>query len=233
MATDKLSIKNWAIDDRPREKLLGKGASALTDAELLAILIGSGSQTETAVQLSQRILTKANNNLHQLGNISISELIKSFKGIGEAKAITIVAALELGRRRKASDILQRAQITGSQQAAELFMSLMGDLPHEEFWVLYLNHANRILHKQRIAQGGISATTVDIRLIFRTALEKNATAIIVSHNHPTGNLQASPADMQLTERIVHAGRLFDIRCLDHIIVSHNRYLSLADEGQLPH
>ena len=226
----KLNIKDWAVEDRPREKLLSKGPRSLSDAELIAILIGSGNIEETAVELSRRILASAENNLNELGRKSIDFLIK-FQGIGEAKAVTIAAALELGKRRKEADVFNKKQITGSKDAAEYFQPMLGDLNHEEFWILLLNRGNRIIDSFMVSQGGISGTVIDVRLILKNALDKMASAIILCHNHPSGTMQASNADLNITRKIKSAAEIMDISVLDHIIIGQNNYLSLADEGML--
>ncbi len=225
---EKLSIKNWSEDDRPREKLLNKGIQSLSDAELIAILIGSGSPQESAVELAKRILNASQNNLHLLGKLSVADLQK-FHGIGVAKAVTIIAALELGRRRKVSDIMQRKQITSSRDAFEVFHSLLADIQHEEFWLMILNTANKMLETLKISQGGLSGTVVDIKIIMQKAIEKNASAIIVCHNHPSGNNKPSNADIKLTKKIQQACQLMDIRFLDHIIVADKDFYSFADQG----
>lgn len=221
-------INQWAEDDRPREKFLLKGKSSLSDSELLAILIGSGSRNESAVQLCQRILFSVNNNLNQLGKMSIKQLI-SFKGIGEAKAITIAAALELGRRRRQEDTIELVKITSSRIVFEIMQPIIGELPHEEFWVLYLNNSNKVIHKSLLSKGGITGTVVDNRLIFKTALEYNATSLILTHNHPSGKLQASEADKEVTRKVKEAGKQLDILVLDHIIITEHGYFSFVDEG----
>ena len=226
-----LSIKEWALEDRPREKLLAKGLASLSDVELIAILIGSGSTRESAVELARKILLDCNNNLHELGKRNIEELRSSYHGIGEAKAITIVSALELGRRRKVQDAQERIKITGSRDVSELFQPVLGDLPHEEFWVLLLNRANRVISRYKVSQGGVSGTVIDVRLIMKTGIEKLASAIVLCHNHPSGNLQPSVADEQITQKLKEAGKLMDIPILDHIIVTDNAYFSFADEGIL--
>jgi len=226
----KLNIKDWAVEDRPREKLLSKGPRSLSDAELIAILIGSGNIEETAVELSRRILASADNNLNELGRKSIDFLIK-FQGIGEAKAVTIAAALELGKRRKEADVFNKKQITSSKDAAEYFQPMLGDLNHEEFWILLLNRGNRIIDSFMVSQGGISGTVIDVRLILKNALDKMASAIILCHNHPSGTMQASNADLNITRKIKSAAEIMDISVLDHIIIGQNNYLSLADEGML--
>ncbi len=225
---EKLNITDWAIEDRPREKLIAKGRQNLTDAELIAILIGSGSTEETAVELAKRILNSVENNLNALGQLTVNNLIK-FKGIGEAKAISIVAALELGRRRKLSDVLEKKKITSSQTIFELMNPVLADLPHEEFWVIFLNRNNKIVDKQRIGQGGIHGTTVDTRLIMKAAIEKLATSIILCHNHPSGSLKPSKADKYLTKKMVEAGKILDIAVLDHIIIGNEKYFSFNDNG----
>ena len=226
----KMKIKDWAVEDRPREKLLAKGARSLTDAELIAILIGSGNLDETAVELSKRILSSVENNLNGLSRKGI-DYLKKFNGIGEAKAITIVAAIELANRRKEADVFSKRKISGSKDAADYFQPILGDLNHEEFWVLLLDRGNKIIESFRISQGGISGTVIDVRLILKSALEKFASSIILSHNHPSGTMQASEADLKITRKIKDAAEIMDISVLDHIIIGQNRYLSLADEGML--
>ena len=226
----KLNIKDWAVEDRPREKLLSNGSRTLTDAELIAILIGSGNVDETAVELSRRILTATDNNLNDLGRKGI-DFLKTFNGIGEAKAVSIVAALELGKRRKEADVFTKKKINGSKDAADYFQPLLGDLNHEEFWVMLLDRGNKILDSFMVSQGGISGTVIDVRLILKTALEKLASAIILCHNHPSGTMEASNADLKITKKISDAGKIMDILVLDHIIIGQNNYLSLADEGML--
>ncbi len=224
------SIKDWNEDDRPREKLMAQSKAALTDAELVAILIGSGNREESAVALSQRILASANNNLDNLGKCSVKELMQ-FKGIGEAKAISIVAALELGRRRKESGPTQLKKITSSQSVFYLMQPILGDLPHEEFWVIYVNNSNKVLRKLQLSKGGITGTLVDVRLAFKSALELGAVAIILIHNHPSGTLKPSTADKNLTHKIKTAGQSLDVKVLDHIIITEDSYFSFADEGLL--
>jgi|SRR6218665_46206 len=223
-------IRSWSEDDRPREKLMSKGKSALSDAELIAILIGSGSRNETAVDLSKRILFDSGNNLNVLGKLSIQQLT-AFKGIGEAKAITIIAAMELGRRRKAESAIEFTKISSSKTVFEIMQPLIGELPHEEFWVLYLNNSNKIIHKSQLSKGGITGTVVDVRLAFKTAIGYNATAIILCHNHPSGTLVASESDKQITRKLKVAGENLDIKVLDHLIVTETAYYSFADEGIL--
>lgn len=225
---NKLSIKELSDDDKPREKLLLKGRSSLSDAELLAILIGSGSREESAIALCQRILNGTKNNLNQLAKLSVKELMV-YKEIGEAKAISIVAALELGRRRKSSDKIDQIAIQSSSQAYEELRSVLEDLPHEEFWVVLLNRANKVITKQLIGRGGISSTSADIRIILKLALDHLATGVILAHNHPSGNLNPSLADKQLTNKVKEASLLLDIQVLDHLIIGNNEYLSFMDEG----
>jgi DNA repair protein RadC len=228
MKLNALTIKHWSEDDRPREKLLLKGKQILTDAELIAILIGSGNRDESAVELSKRILASVNHQLNALGKISINQLM-SFKGIGEAKAISIVAALELGRRRREETTVQLARIASSKDIFEIMQPIIGELPHEEFWVLYLNNANKVIYKSQISKGGITGTIVDTRLVFKMGLEQNATSIILVHNHPSGKLQASDADKQITKQLKLAGQQLTIPVLDHIIITENGYLSFQDEN----
>jgi DNA repair protein RadC len=222
------SIKNWAEDDKPREKLMLKGKSALSDAELIAILIGSGSKDESAVGLSKRILASVDNNLNALGKVSLKQLME-FKGIGEAKAITIAAALEIGRRRRIEETPELKKITSSKAVYEIMQPLIGELPHEEFWVLYLNNSNKVIHKSQLSKGGITGTVVDVRLIFKLALEYNATSVILTHNHPSGKLWASDADIEITKKLKLAGTQLDVKVLDHIIITETAYLSFQDEG----
>jgi len=223
-----LTIKNWAINDRPREKLLQKGKLALSDAELIAILIGSGNTDESAVELSKRILFETKNNLNLLGKLSAQQLM-IYKGIGEAKAISIIAAMELGRRRRTEDALELVKIASSNTVFELLQPIIGELPHEEFWILYLNNANKIIEKVQISKGGITGTLVDVRITLKKALELGATSLILAHNHPSGNLNPSEADKQLTNKLKIAGESLDIKVLDHLIVTEKSYFSFADEG----
>ena len=205
-----------------------KGKAALSDAELVASLIGSGSRNESAVDLSKRILASVSNNLNALGKLSLKQLME-FKGIGEAKAISIAAALELGRRRRAEETLELQKITSSKAVFDIMQPIIGELPHEEFWVLYLNNSNKVIYKSQLSKGGITGTVVDARLIFKTALEHNATSIILTHNHPSGKLQASDADAAITKKLKLAGEQLDIKVLDHIIITENGYYSFQDEG----
>lgn len=226
----KLNIKDWAVEDRPREKLLSKGSRSLSDAELIAILIGSGNTEETAVELSRRILSATNNSLNELGRKTI-DFLKTFNGIGEAKAVTIVAALELGKRRKDADVFEKKKITESKDAANFFLPLLGDLNHEEFWIMLLNRGNKIIDTFMVSQGGISGTVIDVRLILKKALEKIASSLILCHNHPSGNIRPSDADLQITSKIKSAAQIMDIAVLDHIIIGQNKYLSFTDEGMI--
>ena len=221
-------INQWAEDDRPREKFLLKGKSSLSDSELLAILIGSGSRNESAVQLCQRILASTNNNLNQLGKISIKQLIE-FKGIGEAKAISIAAALELGRRRREEETVELKQISSSKAVFEIMQPIIGELPYEEFWILYLNNSNKVIHKAQISKGGITGTVVDSRIIFKTAFEQNATSILLTHNHPSGNPSPSPAPIPVTHKVKLAGQQLDVTVIDHIIITETGYYSFNDHG----
>ena len=225
-----LSIKNWAEDDKPREKLAQKGRSVLSDAELLAILIGSGNRQESAVQLSQRILSTVDHNLNELGKLSINQL-KKFKGIGEAKAITIAAALEVGRRRQGLESTKTEKIRGSHDVFGLLYPLIGELEHEEFWVLYLNNSNKVIHKSQLSKGGITGTLVDVRLVMKQALELGAVAIILAHNHPSGNTKPSSSDKQMTKKLKIAAEALDLKVLDHLILTQHQYLSFADKGML--
>lgn len=231
MYENKLSIKDWAEEDRPREKLQLKGATALSDAELLAILIGSGNKKETAVELSQRILHYASNNLNELGRLSIKDFVRNFNGIGEAKAITIIAALELGKRRKIADALSQPQIVSSVDVFNIFQPLLGDLKHEEVWVLLLNRANKVIKRIQISQGGVTSSVIDIRLIMKEALENLASGMIICHNHPSGQLNPSKDDDNITKRLQEAGRIMEIALLDHLIIGDKFYYSYRDEGQL--
>ncbi len=222
------NIKSWAQDDRPREKLLLKGKSSLSDAELVAILLGSGNREETAVDLAKRILASVDYNLHELGRLTIPALC-AFKGIGEAKAISLLAALELGRRRRLSDALDKKKVFSSASCFELMQPIIGELPHEEFWVILLNASNRLLGYKRVSSGGLSNTPADPRTIFKEALLLNASAAILSHNHPSGNISPSEQDKKLTRKLVKAGEVLFISVLDHIIISGNRYYSFNDAG----
>ena len=227
---DSFSIKNWSENDQPREKLINKGKMALSDAELVAILIGSGNREESAVGLCQRILAHANNNLNALGKLSITELM-TFKGIGEAKAISIVAALELGRRRRLEDALVLDKITSSKSVFELMQPIIGELPHEEFWIIYLNNSNKVIHKSQLSKGGITGTLVDTRLVLKEALQLGAVGLILAHNHPSGTLNPSEPDKQITNKLKMAAQSLDIKVLDHLIITETNYFSFADESEL--
>jgi DNA repair protein RadC len=224
----KLGIKLWAEADRPREKLLLNGRRHLTDAELIAILIGSGNRNESAVDLSKRILAEYENDLDALGKVSVKSL-SQFKGIGEAKAIAIIAALELGRRRKESAATEVISITSSKDAFEVLLPVFADLNHEEFWILILNQANRVIGKQLISKGGLAGTVADPKIIFKTAIEHNAAFIILAHNHPSGNLRPSGQDINITKKLVEGGKMLDLQVLDHIILTDRAYYSFGDEG----
>jgi len=225
-----LTIKEWALEDRPREKMIQKGVGSLSDAELLAILIGSGTKNETAVTVAQRILSTASNNLNELGKFTIKELT-NLKGIGEAKAITIMAALELGRRRKKAEALDRQKIQSSSDVIEIFQPLLADLPHEEFWVLFLNRANKIIDQAKITQGGTTGTIFDVKMIIKSAIDKLASSIIICHNHPSGNQKPSDQDISITKKLKEASALMDISLLDHIIITDKDCYSFADNGIL--
>lgn len=224
------SIKNWAEDDRPREKLSLKGERALSDSELLAIIMGSGSREESAVELAKRILNSVDNNWNNLSRLSIKDLCK-FKGIGEAKAISIITALEIGRRKAIQELPEKPKITRSRDIFQVMQSIIGDLNVEEFWVLFLNQGNFVVKKELIGRGGISYVAVDVRIIMKIALEEYATGIILAHNHPSGNLNPSRDDYRLTEKIKTAARTLDIELLDHLILNQKSYFSFADEGRL--
>ncbi len=230
MGKQYLSIKNWVEEDRPREKMVQKGPAALTDAELLALLISSGTKERSAIDLARDILALAHNNVHELGKLSLTELTK-VKGIGTARGITIAAALELGRRRQQSEGLKRPTVSSSQTAADILIPLMRDLNHEVFYVMYLNQANKIIKYEAISSGGITATVADIRIILKNALLNGANQLIVAHNHPSGNLKPSKADLDLTKKLKDSAMMMDIRLLDHIIVAGNNFTSLNDEGLL--
>ncbi len=225
-----LSIKNWKEDDKPREKMILKGKEVVSDAELIAILIGSGSREESAVDLSKRILSKVENNLNNLAKLSIEQLME-FKGIGEAKAVSIVTALELGRRRRLEEALEVSKVTSSKEVFEILQPLLGELKHEEFWILYLNNSNKIIYKYQLSKGGITATVVDTRMVFKKALELSATALIIAHNHPSGTLKPSEADKSLTQKIKTAGETLDIKIIDHLIITEKAYFSFADQNIL--
>lgn len=221
-------ITNWSEDDKPREKLMLKGRSVLSDAELIAIVIGSGSRNESAVGLSKRILASVDNNLNALGKLSVSQLM-NFKGIGEAKAISIVSAMELARRRRGEEVVELKKISSSKSIFEIMQPVIGELPHEEFWIIYLNNSNRVISKSQLSKGGITGTLVDVRLVFKAALEMGATGLVLCHNHPSGTLTPSDADRQITKKLKLAGDSLEIKVLDHLIVTENHYFSFVDEG----
>jgi DNA repair protein RadC len=224
------SIKDWAEDDRPREKLERKGRNTLSDAELIALLINKGTHEESAVDLSKRILALTGNNLNELGKLSIKDL-KKIKGIGEAKATTIIAALELGRRRKEEEIKQQKHIQCSKDSFEAFEPVLSDLPNEEFWIILLNRSNKIIALKRISEGGVSGTVVDPKIIFKHAIENLATSVILGHNHPSGNMNPSESDKVLTRKLLEAGKFLGIGVIDHLIIGNNEYYSFADKGMI--
>jgi len=225
-----VKITEWAVDDRPREKLLQKGGSGLSDAELLGILISSGTKDKSAVDLGRELLLQVNNNLNTLGKLSIAEF-KKIHGIGTARAVTIAAALELGRRRKLTETPEVIQIKCSKDVADIFQPLLADLMHEEFWILFLNRSNKVINRMKLSQGGISGTVTDVRMVMKKAIEYLASGIIVCHNHPSGNLNPSESDSKITQKIKEAGNMLDIQLLDHLIISDKDYYSFADNGLL--
>lgn len=227
---DFLNIKSWAAEDRPREKLALKGKATLSDAELIAILLGTGTSRLSAVDLAKNILQAVNNDLNELARLTVKDLMK-VKGIGEAKAITIISALELGRRRKDFQAEEKPKIGGSGDAFEILKADLLDIPHEAFWIILLNRANRVIKKHQISQGGVAGTVADPKIIFKVAVEELASGIILAHNHPSGNLTASQADIDLTKKLKESGKLLDIQVLDHIIIAGKKYFSFADEGLL--
>ncbi len=224
------SIKSWSVEDRPREKLLIKGKNSLSKAELVAILIGSGNKDESAVDLSKRILASVNFSLHELGKLTVKKLTK-FKGIGQAKAITIVSALELSRRRRSERALIKKKIDSSRSVFELMQPIIGELFHEEFWVIYLNSSNKVLMKSFLSKGGITSTSVDLRLILKSALQIGAVGLVLAHNHPSGALRPSGADKNITKKIKQAAEILDIKVVDHLIITENSYFSFADKRLL--
>lgn len=227
---DFLNIKNWAPEDRPREKLVLKGKATLSDAELIAILLGTGTASMSAVDVAKNILQFVNNDLNELAKLSVKDLTK-IKGVGEAKAISIVSALELGRRRRDILIEERPKISSSTDIYELLKSEFLDLPHEAFWIVLLNRANRVIKKQQISYGGVAGTVADPKIIFKIAVEELASGIILAHNHPSGNLTASQADLELTKKLKESGKMLDIQVLDHLIFAGTKYLSFVDKGLL--
>jgi len=225
-----IKITYWAVEDRPREKFIQNGTASLSDAELLAILISSGTKDKSAVDLGRELLGMANNNLNNLGKLTIADLRK-VHGIGPARAVTIAAALELGRRRKLSEVQYVPQIRSSKDVSDIFQPLLSDLLHEEFWILFLNRSNKVINRMKLSQGGISGTVTDVRLVMKKAIECLASGIIVCHNHPSGNLNPSESDNKITQKIKEAGNLMDIQLLDHLIISDKDYYSFADNGVL--
>lgn len=223
-------IKDWSEDDRPREKLFLKGRTVLSEAELLAILIGSGNQKDSALGISRNVLSEAKNNLALLSQLSVQHLLK-VRGIGKAKAAVIIAAMELGRRRRGVNNFEKKQLSSSRSVFELMQPLIGELEHEEFWILLLNNANKMQYKWKLSVGGITAALVDVRLIYKKAIERGATSMILCHNHPSGNLMPSQSDIMLTKKVIKGGAILDIKVLDHIIVAEQGYYSFADEGNL--
>ncbi|MDY3265951.1 MAG: DNA repair protein RadC [Phocaeicola sp.] len=228
--TEKLSINQWAEEDRPREKLMQHGAASLSNAELLAILIGSGNTEDSAVELMRKVLDRYGNSLSNLGKCSVEDLC-AFKGIGPAKAITILAASELGKRRKDEQRQERKSVRCSEDIYKHFHPIMCDLPIEECWVMFLNQASKIIDIIKISQGGLASTQVDVRVILREALLKRATSIILSHNHPSGNIRPSADDDRLTQSLFQSCKVMNIRMLDHLIITDGTYYSYADEGRL--
>lgn len=228
--TEFLNIKSWAAEDRPREKLLLKGTAALTDAELIAILLGTGTTSTSAVDLAKSILQSVANNLDDLARLTVKDLMK-IKGIGEAKAITIISALELGRRRKETDSSEKPKVSKSGDAFDLLKGNLMDKAHEEFWILLLNRSNRLIKMQQISLGGVHGTVADPKIIFKIALEELASGIIVAHNHPSGNLTPSQQDIELTKKLKESGKLLEISVADHLIIAGKKYYSFADEGLL--
>jgi DNA repair protein RadC len=225
-----LPIKNWAEEDRPREKLELKGKNSLSDAELIAILLGTGSRTESAVDVAKHILNIASDNLIEVSRMGISDFV-GFKGVGKVKAITLIAAMELGKRRNESEVMAKEKITSSRDAYEIFRSVMGDQPYESFWIILLNKANKVVRKCVISEGGVSGTVVDPKKIYKIALDQHASSIILGHNHPSGNVQPSEADQKITKKVKDAGQMLDVAVLDHLIIGDDKYYSFADEGTL--
>jgi DNA repair protein RadC len=228
--TRNVAMKALAEDDRPREKMLNLGRHGLSDAELIALLLGSGSKKESAVQLARRMLSDHSNNINELARLGVNEL-KRYRGVGEAKAISIAAAFELGRRRSEAAPLEKVKITSSLIAYQLLQKRLSDLPHEEFWLLMLNRANQVTQEQYVSKGGISGTVVDTRLVCRWALESSASGVIIAHNHPSGQTQPSEQDKGITRKLKEALKIFDITLLDHLIIGDQKYLSFSDEGLL--
>ncbi|MBP2617644.1 RadC family protein [Chryseobacterium jejuense] len=225
-----MSLKFLAEDDRPREKFLQKGKNALSDSELLAIIMGSGNREESVLELARKILASVNNNWHQLSLLSVKDLMK-FKGIGEAKAISIITALEIGRRRAGQEIPEKSIIGNSHDAYAILKNQLSDLRTEEFWAIFLNNSNKVLHTSQLTQGGISQSIVDVRVLFKTALEHFSTGVIIAHNHPSGSLKPSKEDINITQKIKEAGKVLSIQLLDHIIITQDSYFSFSDAGLL--
>ena len=223
-------LKTWAVEERPREKVMANGIQYISDSELLAILLGSGTKNTTAVELARQILRSVGNSLHELGKQNLGDLIK-VKGIGPAKAISILAALELGRRRAGLHHIEKVPIKSSETVFNLFHPLLGDLEHEEFWLLMLNRSNRILGRFKVSQGGLSGTVIDTRIILKKALDNLSSSIIICHNHPSGNNQPSDADVKITEKLKRAAEMLEIKLLDHVIIAEKSYFSFADEGMI--
>mgnify|MGYP002624174143 FL=1 len=228
MKQNNQSIKNWATEDRPREKMLEKGRETLSDAELIAILIGSGNSKESAVDLSRRILKDVDDNLIQLSQLTINELM-SYNGIGEAKAISIAAAMELGRRRRFAETVRQPTVNNSKDAFEYFYMKVSDIRHEQFWVMLLSSTNKVIKIVKISDGGLNMTMADPKRIFKIALENNALAVVLCHNHPSGNVNPSDSDKTLTRNIINCGKILEIKILDHIIIGIDKYFSFADSG----
>lgn len=222
------SIKEWEVEERPREKMAQKGAKALTNAELLAILIGSGTRNKSAVDVAKELLELAHQDLSELARIGLKGMM-DIKGIGQARAITLMAALELGRRKQINGALEKKSILSSREASDLLTPLLSDLPHEAFCVVYLNRSHKVLHYEQISTGGLSATVVDIRLIMKNALQWLASNLIIAHNHPSGNLKPSKQDEDITQKLKQAALFFDIHLSDHVIITANGYFSFADDG----
>ncbi|MCH8903364.1 MAG: DNA repair protein RadC [Bacteroidetes bacterium] len=227
---ERTGIKLWAEEDRPREKVLLKGKESLSPVELIAILIGSGNVNESAVDLAKRILLGVNNDLNELGKLTVEDLLK-YKGIGNAKAVSIIAALELGRRKQIFEVKEKQKITSARDVFEMLQPSLTDLPHEEFWLLLLNRSNRVIKQIKVSSGGVSGTVVDQKMIFKYAIDNLASSIIICHNHPSGNKQPSKADIELTKKMKKAGDMLDIPVLDHVIITTGEYLSMAEEGYL--
>ncbi|MDM1555343.1 DNA repair protein RadC [Chryseobacterium indologenes] len=225
-----MALKFLAEDDRPREKFLQKGKNSLSDSELLAIIMGSGNREESVLELARKILASVNNNWHQLSLLSVKDLMK-FKGIGEAKAISIIAALEIGKRRAVQEIPERSVIGNSHDAYSILKNQLSDLRTEEFWAIFLNNSNKVIYTSQLTQGGISQSIVDVRVLFKTALEHFSTGVIIAHNHPSGSLKPSREDLTITQKIKEAGTVLSIQLLDHIIITQNSYFSFSDAGLL--